>query len=437
MKIFKKTKSFCSVCKKVVDADIFEQDGGIFMEKKCPEHGAIKTRVAKYAWYYKGLNEYYDKLHSLNSFEEQNSRIYTSSVTSKCQLNCNICFSDVGKNDAEDISLDFFKEKLEKIKGRRIEVQISGGEPTVRDDLPELLKIISNSGNSAGIFTNGVKISNDLNYLKKLKTNGLKVVYLWMDAVKNPEVYRKMRGEDFTSLKTRALENLKKAKIKTRIFFVVARGVNEREVSDMLDFVGKNNFIEAIHIHSYKYLGKCGFSPSCEFTVDELVEVIAEQSRGSFSLEDCYNFQKINYAISAIHNEPRCYLIQTMIVPRFGDKKINDEFNFKKFLKILAEFEKIWPENKKKARLYFNLKCLPILLRNPKLASLYFNNKKAKFNWGSKFYYSMLITGGAQISNHDINESFLRCSNRSINLDPENNIPRCQELIGNYAKKII
>ncbi len=80
-----------------------------------------------------------------------------------------------------------------------------GGEPTLRKDLPELIHLVSESGNIADLATNGIRIAKDINYLKALKKSGLKSVFIWVDTFKDEDVSKRIRGDNFISYKLKAL----------------------------------------------------------------------------------------------------------------------------------------------------------------------------------------------------------------------------------------
>ena len=44
-KLIYKTKSVCPVCLKEIYADIAAHTDGIYMDKRCPEHGSFSTLV--------------------------------------------------------------------------------------------------------------------------------------------------------------------------------------------------------------------------------------------------------------------------------------------------------------------------------------------------------------------------------------------------------
>jgi hypothetical protein len=212
-------------------------------------------------------------------------------------------------------------------------------------------------------------------------------------------------------------------------------GLNDGEIGEILEFVKKNNFINTLWIRGYNYLGKCGFPSSDEFLVDELVEIVANQSGRLFSLEDCYYFQKILYALAAFRNEFRCYEAQLMIVPRRKEKSLRNIFNFKKFSSVLDEFEKIWLEDRKRAKIYFYSKYLPALFKNPILAYSFFKTGISKFGWNSfnSRHYCTISINSVKLSDYDVERSYRQCINRSFDLGPENNIPRCYELLNLYS----
>ena len=39
----KKTKSLCPTCLKPLEAEVFEEDGKVWIKKECPDHGEFKV----------------------------------------------------------------------------------------------------------------------------------------------------------------------------------------------------------------------------------------------------------------------------------------------------------------------------------------------------------------------------------------------------------
>lgn len=442
--VYKKTKSLCPQCQEVLDTDIIEKAGVMWMKKTCPRHGQFEVKIAKHAWYYKGLDSFRDSLFGKKHCKKDTPsliRRYICSATSKCNLNCPICYGAGQREKTEDMPIDFFKEQLEKLKNRKLGFSFVGwGEPTIREDLPELIRLVRESGNFPGIYTNGVKIANDFEYLKLLKKSGLLSITLWMDTVRNPEISKKIRGEDFINLKLKAVENIKKLNISLQILAVVVKGINEGEIGDLMDFVKKEN-IKRLLLHSYTCYPASCFSPNEEFLIDELVESVANHSQNLFTLEDIYYSQKLILSLMAITQRipPPCYQTALLFIPRKKGKFLHQIFRVDKFSTVLDEFEKIWQEDQNKAKKYLSLKLLkslPRILPTLDLHCFYQAIKKIIIVKPSrlplaildKIYYRLIIFACYNTATFDITKACQECNSRSFNFGIKKNISYCYEI---------
>lgn len=73
-------------------------------------------------------------------------------------------------------------------------IQFSGGEPTVRDDLPEIIELAQELGFAhIQLASNGVRLANSPEYCKRLKDATLRTVYLAFDGI-TPEPYFETRA---------------------------------------------------------------------------------------------------------------------------------------------------------------------------------------------------------------------------------------------------
>ena len=83
-----------------------------------------------------------------------------------CNNKCVHCFVEYKKTEIEDLTLNKLKELIDPLDKRTI-VVVTGGEPTLRVDLPDILKYIKDHGNESDIQTNGFKFG-DIEYARKL-----------------------------------------------------------------------------------------------------------------------------------------------------------------------------------------------------------------------------------------------------------------------------
>lgn len=430
-------RGFCPVCRKLVSADVLEKKNSMFIEKKCPKHGKSEAKIAKYAWYYKGLNNYYNNLYGKDFFKNKTVKNYYLAVTSKCNLNCPVC--SVGALELKpDVSFLHIKKQLSKIRNGGFCVILTGGEPTCRKELPEIIKTITDSGNLTLMNTNGVRLANNVEYFKKLKKSGLKNIITWMETIKNPEILQRIRGGNFLYLKKKLFRNVEKLKIITRIIQVVIKGVDEEEINDCFKFARNNKFVNVFWPRGYLCLGGGNFLSDKEFLPDELVEVVSLQSEGLFSLEDFYYWQKIHMAISVLKGRAVCWFYSPFIfIPRGKERSLRETFNFKMFSKVLDEFEKIWQEDKKKAKEYFLSKYLPLLLKNRHFSEVLQRASTSRFGWDgfiSKHYFMVLINQCPNLSTY--NENFIKqqCIDYSLSAGPEKKISSCFRQIVLYSK---
>ena len=94
-------------------------------------------------------------------------------------------------------------------------IQFTGGAPTVREDLPEIIKMAYDMGYvHTQVSSNGIKMAEDAEYCHTLKKAMLSTVYLQFDGV-TPEPHIHARGFDLFNIKKRAIRNLSEAGFKS------------------------------------------------------------------------------------------------------------------------------------------------------------------------------------------------------------------------------
>lgn len=97
-------------------------------------------------------------------------RVFVLEVTRRCNNRCSYCYTawnapdlgyDVNKN--EEMTTDEIKDVVAKLQHEApVEsIALSGGEPLIRADLPEIVKAISAGGSDAVIITNGTLLSEE------------------------------------------------------------------------------------------------------------------------------------------------------------------------------------------------------------------------------------------------------------------------------------
>ncbi|MBW2278322.1 MAG: radical SAM protein, partial [Deltaproteobacteria bacterium] len=103
-------------------------------------------------------------------------------ATLACNLQCRHCGSRAGKARPDELTTaeaeDLFTQLVELGCKR---VTISGGEPLMRPDWPELIAAATRSGLATAMISNGLKL--DLDTAKRAKASGLRTVGISLDGV--------------------------------------------------------------------------------------------------------------------------------------------------------------------------------------------------------------------------------------------------------------
>jgi len=102
-------------------------------------------------------------------------------ITYRCSNNCAHCYNARPRQGLE-LNTDAWKQILDRLWELRIpHVVFTGGEPTLRSDLPELIAHAERNGQITGINTNGRRLS-DLSYVEALVQAGLDHVQVTLES---------------------------------------------------------------------------------------------------------------------------------------------------------------------------------------------------------------------------------------------------------------
>jgi radical SAM protein with 4Fe4S-binding SPASM domain len=129
----------------------------------------------------------------------------------------------------------------------------TGGEPTLKADLPELLTYAQKKGLVTGLITNGRKLASK-NYVEQLEKSGLDFIQVTLESHK-PSIHNKITGDSKSWKETiTAIKNL----IPTQIYTTTNTTLNQYNKNDFLDtiaFIHKLG-VAAFGCNSLIYSGK-------------------------------------------------------------------------------------------------------------------------------------------------------------------------------------
>ncbi|MFA5382121.1 MAG: radical SAM protein [Candidatus Micrarchaeia archaeon] len=301
------TKSVCPHCGKEIEAKIITENNNVYEIKTCSEHGEIKERLYDLTAFNKKILPYLKKLHEFKETEDIKECPYgcigctkhrTSTVlaimeiTNRCNLKCSYCFAN---SDATGYLYEPTYEQciamIDKLREQDPPcpaILISGGEPTIREDLIDMVKYARNKGMLVIIATNGYKIAGSLEYAKKLQEAGLSVIYLSFDGL-----YDKSNTEKKNHLIIEKIfENCRKAgNLNLMLVPAAIKGVNDDEVYEIIKFASKNSdIVRGVNFQPISFCGRMDDREREEqrYTISDLIKDISTQSNGEISENDFY-----------------------------------------------------------------------------------------------------------------------------------------------------
>ncbi len=113
-------------------------------------------------------------------------------VTQRCNLDCTLCYLSDTAEAVRDIPLEDLYRRIDEIAahfGPNTDVQISGGDPTLRDraELSQIVRYVRAQGMRASLFTNGILLTRE--WLMELAADGLNDVAFHVDMTQERKGY--------------------------------------------------------------------------------------------------------------------------------------------------------------------------------------------------------------------------------------------------------
>lgn len=313
--ILRRTQSLCPVCLRRIEAsyEVSATDvHTVELRKTCPDHGTFSVPVWResgegalatppFASWSRPKNPSYPAnprtpiLHGcpfdcgLCPAHAQHTCTGLFEVTKRCDMACPVCYAQAGSvsnpqcGEAGDVPLDVIAAQMDTLKGASgpCNVQISGGEPTVRDDLPQIIGMARQRGfGLVQVNTNGLRLAHQQGYAQALRAAGLDSVYLQWDGVRE-ESFITLRGRECLDFKRRAVRNCADAGLGVVLVATVVRGVNDGELGDLLRLALElGPAVRGLHMQPAAFFGRYPWQleDAPRLTLPEVMAALAQQA---------------------------------------------------------------------------------------------------------------------------------------------------------------
>jgi len=306
--LLKKTKSLCPTCMSVLEADIIDEDGRVWMIRTCPEHGSFKDLY----WSDADMYRRYDRFDApgkgienpqvvsspdgcptqcgLCSNHKSGTLLANIDLTNRCNLDCDFCFANARAcGFIYEPSFDQVVDMMNILRSEKPvpapAVQFSGGEPTMRDDLVEIIKKAKEVGfPQVQIATNGIKLAKDKNLVRQLKDAGLSTVYLHFDGVTKDT-------NSLLDIHKKVIANCREAGLGVVLVPTIIKGRNDTEAGNIIWFATENiDVIRAVNCQPVAFTGAMSHDDvmNQRITIPELLDKIENQMGGILRKSDFY-----------------------------------------------------------------------------------------------------------------------------------------------------
>jgi len=303
-----RTQSLCPQCLKKIEAAYVLDGETVYMEKTCDIHGFFRTKTwqgqsSRQKWI-KPKIPIEHRFHmtpekdgcpfdcGLCPRHHQHTCTAVLEVTQNCNFHCAFCFAGSGSHQRfKDPSLDHIVSLLASVyeASPGCNLQISGGEPTLRKDLPDIVSAAKTIGfEFIQLNTNGYLPAMDGALLKSLKNEGLSSVFLQFDGVSD-RVYETLRGRPLWEIKQKAVLNCIEQDIGVILVPTLVPGINVDQIGPILLFaLDHAPGVRGVHFQPASHFGRHPGPPkdSDRITIPEILAEMESQTQKKIKRRD-------------------------------------------------------------------------------------------------------------------------------------------------------
>ncbi len=327
MPVLERTKTVCPECKLIIDGTIYKDEENVMIRKNCPEHGwTIEKYWEDYEMYMRMKNYNYfgrgfDNPNYVNKGEncpfdcgicerhKSHTGLANVVITNRCHLSCWYCFFYAKEGEpiyepTRDELYKIFKELKAQKPIPANALQITGGEPTMRSDIVEIVRLAKEAGfDQIQLNTTGIILANDQEMAIRLRHAGVSTLYMSFDGVSK----RANPKNHWEAPKT--LDAARKAGIGIVLVPTLIRTINDHEMGSIINFALNNSdVIKAVNFQPVSLVGRMPTRQreKQRITIPGAIKLIEEQTGGVITKDDWFSVPYvggINKFIEALTGE--------------------------------------------------------------------------------------------------------------------------------------
>ncbi len=310
--IIESTTTVCPECKLIIEGTLYKDGDNVMIRKLCPEHGwtvekywedyDMYMRMRKYNYSGRGIdnpNFVSDTRGANCPFDcgfcerhKSHTALANLVVTNLCHLSCWYCFFYAKEGDeVYHPTLDEIRKILRNLRSQRPipanALQLTGGEPTIREDLPEIIEMAKEEGfDQIQLNTTGINIGLKPELAQKYRHAGVSTLYMSFDGV-SPRANPKNHWEVPLTF-----DALRKAKLGCVLVPTVIRTVNDNELGAIINFAANNSdVVRAVNFQPVSLVGRMPARQreAQRITIPGVIKQIEAQTNGVIRREHWFS----------------------------------------------------------------------------------------------------------------------------------------------------
>jgi len=307
--VLKVTGSLCPDCvaeerfdDPAVPMVVYEAEGEIRLAKRCEEHGVTRDVYWSDAEMYRRAREWaewddhLDTAHEIPKgpiqcptdcglcpMHKSHTGLGNITVTNRCDLSCWYCFFYAREDDP---IYEPTKAQLREMVRRTAEedpiganaIQLTGGEPTLRDDLVEIVEIAREYVDHVQLNTHSAVLAGDVDRVEALRDAGVTTIYTSFDGV-DPGTNSKNYWE-----LPEAIRTYREAGVGTVLVPTIIGGTNVDQVGDVVRFGAANSdVVRGVNFQPVSLVGRMPKSKreTQRVTIPDVIHALEDQTDGA------------------------------------------------------------------------------------------------------------------------------------------------------------
>lgn len=307
------TSCVCPICGETVPAVLEERAGDMWLRRECPRDGVSESPFWRDAALYKST---YGLRHSellpegpldlAHGAADGFLTTFAVDVTTRCNLACPTCVTDAGAAATPDPTpaeiLSWVPDYSKRPGGFRPNISLVGGESTLREDLPEIVRGLLAKGIVPRLNTNGMLLLDEAR-VERLWQAGLRWVILQFDGF-SPQTSLLFRGRDLIADKRRVIDLLTRKGFTIHLAVMVQRGVNDGEVGEILRFAAATPGIARVSFYPRSRLGRFADEKREATDAADVIDAIERTTGGEVTRRDILDAKRVGRALFRLTGHP-------------------------------------------------------------------------------------------------------------------------------------